>query len=338
MHVKVFERNSSVGGLWKYSATPPLKPKVPTDCITSEYDNLDKYFLKDPKNFAFPDFPFSEGTPAFTTHENVLAYFERYTDTFRLLPLIEFDTSVDQVIKAAEGSWELALSEYKRYPNGFIRETKWRERFDAVVAALGMHQVPFIPDLKSLAEYNKLWPKKVMHSKQVSGVDIARSLEGFAKSITISIKGPFVSLNPIDNVLRQLIPKDAAIKPVIASFSNPDRKVDSSITFEDGSVMKEVDQVIFCTGYSLSLGYMKQLVIKDNQQSTKEGLSYADVPEGHVVLGPKSPLNVYHDTFCFVSMPRFFSLSPYFDIQAKTIARVWSNNMHIPSREKNASN
>lgn len=80
--------------------------------------------------------------------------------------MIEFDTSVDQVIKAAEGSWELALSEYKRYPNGFIRETKWRERFDAVVAALGMHQVPFIPDLKSLAEYNKLWPKKVMHSKQ----------------------------------------------------------------------------------------------------------------------------------------------------------------------------
>jgi hypothetical protein len=175
----------------------------------------------------------------------------------------------------------------------------------------------------------------------VSGVDIARSLEGFAKSITISIKGPFVSPNPINNVLRQLIPKDAVIKPVIASFSNPDGKVDGSITFEDGSVMKEVDQVIFCIGYSLSLGYMKQLVIKDDQQSTKEGLPYADVPEVHVVLGPKSPLNVYHDTFlmsdptfCFVSVPRFFSLSPYFDIQARTIARVWSNNAHIPSHEK----
>ncbi|KAG1143577.1 hypothetical protein G6F37_012444 [Rhizopus arrhizus] len=154
-------------------------------------------------------------------------------------------------------------------------------------------------------------------TKTVSGVDIARSLEGFAKSITISIKGPFVSPNPIDNVLRQLIPKDAVIKSVIASFSNPDGKVDGSITFEDGSVMKEVDQ------------------------STKEGLPYADVPEGHVVLGPKSPLNVYRDTFlmsdptfCFVSMPRFFSLSPYFDIQTRTTARVWSNNTHIPPREK----
>lgn len=74
---------------------------------------------------------------------------------------------------------------------------------------------------------------------------------------------------------------------------------------------------------------MKQLVIKDDRQPIKEGLFYADVPEGHVVLGPSCSVNVYHDallmsgpTFCFVSMPRFFSLSPYFDIQAKTIARV----------------
>lgn len=86
-------------------------------------------------------------------------------------------------------------------------------------------------------------------------MNIARSLEGFAKPITISIKRPFVSLNPIDNVLRQLIPKDAAIKPVITSFSNPDGKVDGGITFEVGSVMKEVNQVIFCTGDSLTRLY-----------------------------------------------------------------------------------
>ncbi|KAG1163508.1 hypothetical protein G6F37_001139 [Rhizopus arrhizus] len=373
MHVKVFERNSSVGGLWKYSATPPPKPKIPTDSIDPEYVNLDEIppvghlsqktlgttpeimemiARKNPpsgcyrdlytnipsKNFAFPDFPFPDETPTFITHQDVLAYFERYAKAFGLLPLIEFNTGVDQVMKTVEGGWELVLSRYEVCSDGLIKETRWREHFDAVVAASGMHQEPFVPNIKGLADYNTSWPLKavLIIGARISGVDIARSLEGLAKSITISIKGPFVSPNPIDNIIRALIPKCVTIKPVIVSFSNPDGKVDGSITFEDGSVMKEADQVIFCTGYTNSLGYLKDLIIKEDP--SKEESGYANIPEGHVVLGRKYPLNTYHEAFlisdptlCFMSMPRMFSLTPHFDTQAIAIARVWSGQAYLPT-------
>ncbi|KAG1150837.1 hypothetical protein G6F38_001744 [Rhizopus arrhizus] len=357
----------------KYSATPPPKPKIPTDSIDPEYVNLDEIppvghlsqktlgttpeimemiARKNPpsgcyrdlytnipsKNFAFPDFPFPDETPTFITHQDVLAYFERYAKAFGLLPLIEFNTGVDQVMKTVEGGWELVLSRYEVCSDGLIKETRWREHFDAVVAASGMHQEPFVPNIKGLADYNTSWPLKavLIIGARISGVDIARSLEGLAKSITISIKGPFVSPNPIDNIIRALIPKCVTIKPVIVSFSNPDGKVDGSITFEDGSVMKEADQVIFCTGYTNSLGYLKDLIIKEDP--SKEESGYANIPEGHVVLGRKYPLNTYHEAFlisdptlCFMSMPRMFSLTPHFDTQAIAIARVWSGQAYLPT-------
>ena len=132
----------------------------PSGCYRDLYTNIPS------KNFAFPDFPFPDETPTFITHQDVLAYFERYAKAFGLLPLIEFNTSVDQVMKTVEGGWELVLSRYEVCLDGLIKETRWREHFDAVVAASGMHQEPFVPNIKGLADYNTSWPLKVAHSKQ----------------------------------------------------------------------------------------------------------------------------------------------------------------------------
>ncbi|KAG1447216.1 hypothetical protein G6F56_009329 [Rhizopus delemar] len=386
LKVKVFERNNSVGGLWKYSETPPPKPEIPTRPVTSNPLDLsnvppegryertleittkvnDILAQKSPssgcyrdlhtnipsKHFAYPDFPFPEGTPTLIGHQTVLDYLESYACHFGLLPLISFETSVDKVSKVEKG-WELVLSQYQVSPNGILKETRWRERFDAVVAASGMHQEPFVPDFKHLADYDALWPTRIIHSKQfrrpedlkdknvliigarVSGVDLARSIEGFAKSISISIKGSFVTSDPIENSVRALIPKCTTIKPVISSFSNPEGKVDGSITFEDGTVMNDVDQIFFCTGYRTSLRYFQDLIIEDYKPSSD--LIYADVPEGHVVLGCKHAMNTYHETFllsdptfCFVSMSSKFSITPYFDSQARTIARVWTGDAFLP--------
>ncbi|KAI9277807.1 hypothetical protein BY458DRAFT_432547 [Sporodiniella umbellata] len=384
LNVKIYERSDSVGGIWRYSETPPPKPEIPTSSVTSNPLDLshvppegEKYqrildtapdFLskRSPasgcyrdlhtnipsKHFAYPDFPFPEGTPTLVGHAHVLAYIKEFASRFELLPLISFETSVDQVRKI-EGGWELILSKYEVNANGVWTETRWRESFDAVIAASGMHQEPFLPDFKHLVDYDKAFPTRVSHSKQfrrpedyinknvliigarVSGVDLARSIEGFAKSVTMSIKGPFVTSNPIENSVRALIPKDTIIKPTIASYSTPEGCVDGTITFEDGTTMDNIDQVVFCTGYRTSLRYLQDLIIEDYQPSSK--VIYEDVPKSHVVLGSKHALNTYHETFllsdptlCFISMSSRFSITPFFDSQARTIARVWTGNAYLP--------
>ncbi|ORE06910.1 FAD/NAD(P)-binding domain-containing protein [Rhizopus microsporus var. microsporus] len=386
LNVKVFERNSSVGGIWKYSDTAPPKPKMPTSRISLDDGNTDdvpkdgtkrtrmyeitpelrqRIFRKCPpsgcyrdlftnipsQHLAYPDFAFPEGTSGLVTHQEMLAYFERYATTFNLMELIDFGTSVDIAVKTADDEWELVLSKYDVYPSGFVKETKWREKFDAVVAASGVHQEPYVPDIKDLTAFNKMWPVKVAHSKQfrrpedfkdkaISGVDIARSLEGFAKSITMALKGDFTTPFPVENIIRAKIPKCVDVKCEVASFSNPEGEVDGSITFQDGTVLNDVDQVIFCTGYTHSLGYLDGLIIREEEYQSSAKPKFIDVPPSHVVLGRKYPLNAYHEVFlmsdptlCFVGMPRMFSITPYFDTQAQVVARVWSGNACIPTAE-----
>ncbi|CEP17173.1 hypothetical protein [Parasitella parasitica] len=395
--VRVFDRNSTVGGIWVYSERPQPKPKMPSSRIkrqvdpaakdvsasidnpqkklyemTPEIQNLlltkkppsacyrDLYNNTATHLMAIPDFPYPEHTECWIPHQRVSEYLEDYASAFDLMPLIEFDTSVDLVTKDQENqTWNLSLSKYTVYSSGMVRESRWKETFDAVVVASGQYQDPFVPDIKDLTAYSKIYPDKVSHSAQyrkpedyknknvvivggsISAVDIVRSLEGFAKSITISIKAPFESPLKIYQVLRSLIPKSVSIKPEIKSFSNAAGEVDGSIVFLDDTALDNIDQVIFCTGFNNRLPFMGDLAIPKEQSDVKyvpPRPIYDDVPESHVVLGPQFPLNLYREAFLmsdptltFVGQPPFFSTISQFDTQARAVARVWSGGALLPN-------
>ncbi|KAI7907466.1 uncharacterized protein BX663DRAFT_491014 [Cokeromyces recurvatus] len=400
-NVRVFERNSTVGGLWIYSQRAPPKPKIPSSRITRETEKealeltskevqkrlyemtpevKDRLLNKCPPSACyrdlytntatdlsgFPDFPFPEGLPRFCPHHDVLHYIQDYAAKFDLLSLIEFDTSVDLVRKHPEDdqTWELTLCKYEVYESGMVRETRWKETFDAVVIANGCYQDPFVPDFKHLTEWNKLFPSKISHSKQfrqpedfkdknvlviggsISAIDIVRSLEGFAKTITMTLRGPFESLVPILNVIRSKIPKSVIIKPNIASFSNENDKVDGTIVFEDGTALDNIDHIIFCTGFMDRMPFLGDLVIEKGQLeeanvfTTPRPIYDDDVPDSHVVKGPKVPLNVYREIFLmsdptltFVGISPYFVTWSHFDTQAQAVARVWSGHSYLPNKE-----
>lgn len=175
----------------------------------------------------------------------------------------------------------------------------------------------------------------------VSAVDIVRSLEGFAKTITISIKGPFESPFLIYQLLRSLIPKSVSIKPEIKAFSNVKGEVDGSVVFEDDTALDNIDHVIFCTGFNSRMPFLGDLVIPKEQADVKvlpPRPIYDDVPESHVVLGPQFPLNLYREAFLmsdptltFVGQPPFFSTPSQFDTQARAVARVWTGAALLPN-------
>lgn len=179
----------------------------------------------------------------------------------------------------------------------------------------------------------------------ISAVDVVRGLEGFAKSITMSIDGPLETPFYIINLIRSKIPETVTIKPNIAAFSDADGNVDGTILFTDDTTI-QVDHVIFCTGFINRLKYLGDLLIrKDEEELEKEKdmfprPSYADVPESHVVVNSRFPLNVYREVFvisdptlAFVGFPPYFSTPSHFDTHARTVARVWSGNATLPNAE-----
>jgi cation diffusion facilitator CzcD-associated flavoprotein CzcO len=185
-----------------YSDTAPLKPKIPTSRISRDiepeafsapYEGRDKKTVemtpeiqklllkkcppsacyRDLHNntsvhlFAYPDFSFPKDTPNWSPHQVTGEYFQNYAEKFDLLPLIEFNTSVDLVTKnKQDDTWELSLIKYDVYPSGLVRVSRWKESFDAVVGASGLHQEPYVPDFKDLTAWNKMWPDKASHSNQ----------------------------------------------------------------------------------------------------------------------------------------------------------------------------
>jgi cation diffusion facilitator CzcD-associated flavoprotein CzcO len=117
--------------------------------------------------FAFPDFPFPADSSRFCIRQKQADYLKSYAEQFDLMPLIEFDTSVDLVTKNQEdNTWDLVLCKYDVYSSGMVRVTRWKETFDAVVSATGIHQDPHVPDFKDLIAWNKTFPDRATHSKQ----------------------------------------------------------------------------------------------------------------------------------------------------------------------------
>ncbi|KAI8990186.1 hypothetical protein BDB01DRAFT_780346 [Pilobolus umbonatus] len=395
-NVRIFDRNSTVGGMWVYSERPAIKPKIPSSRVTrasyiarEEAPNegtrksifemtpetmhlvakkcpssacyRDMYNNIPTKFFEFPDFPFPEGTEHWCHHTVTSEYLEEYATKYELHPLISFDTSVDELKKDNDtGIWELKLSKYDVYGSGLVKISHWKERVDAVVVASGAHQQPYVPDYKNLIAWNKIWPKKVSHSKQfrhpedfqnkrvlivgakVSAVDIARYLDGFAKAVYMSVRGPVESLIPYVNIVRGAIPASTIIKPEIVQFANAEGTVDGSILFQDGTILKHIDHVIFCTGYTISYDFLKEHLIKSEFMETNDHEQQRgyDVSKSQVVTGIRYPLNVYKEVFAisdptlaFVGLQPEFSTPFHFDIQATAVARVWSGHACLPDTE-----
>ncbi|KAI9249886.1 hypothetical protein BY458DRAFT_445131 [Sporodiniella umbellata] len=375
--VTVFELAKTLGGLWNYTEAASSKPPIQQQSVSSiqteavpekgkletypQVKDIDQALIERQPPTAcytdlltsfptdctcFPDYPMNENIDTYVGHEKVLNYLHEYTNHFNLRPHIQFNTRVESVCKKGD-EWELVLCLYQVDSKG-LKETRWREKFDAVVAASGLHQEPFIPDIPGLAEFDARWPEKISHSKQfrspetfkdknvlivgsgISGVDIARSLDKIASSVIMTYRSSWTSPVDLINHMRECVPSSVAIKPEPISFSSSKADSDGIIRFKDGTSTSDIDYIIFCTGYKHSLGYLKQVSPAD-----------VDVPESHTVLGRSHPLNAYLDAFlisdptlAFCGLCRFPSFAPYFYTQSVAIARVWKGQAKIPDRDQ----
>jgi len=126
-----FERGSAVGGLWRYDNDNGL---------SSIYRSLQINTSRDMT--AFADFPMPAGYPDFPGHEQIRDYLEAYVDRFGFRDRIRFQTTVERVDPATDGTFAVTI----RSRDDQVELRRYRH----VLVASGHHWLPRTPGFGGL--------------------------------------------------------------------------------------------------------------------------------------------------------------------------------------------
>lgn len=370
--VVVFEKNSSIGGVWKYDEDPhadsctykSLRTNLPTVVMQLE------------------GFPFPESVPCYPSHVDIHNYLTSYATHFHVNEVVRLNSHVTRVLKdAAKSEWKVSVASAER--------GKYEEVFDRLVVCNGHFSKPFYSTVKGMENFRG----ELQHSKTYrqpeayagksvlvigrgpSGEEISRELvaSGATRVIVSSQKhasrrdgdsnshsdgqpsvdhveadGTVVLLDGTrlapgaENVPHQ--PKDAEgdprqMKPEVA-FVNTDGKV----FFVDGSCIEPPDSIIFCTGYVYWFGDLlpKELLFPsaayDHEHfDLEEGFRVelvAAAAAGHIVTPLYKQVFAINDpTLTFIGLPFDTTTFQCFELQSVWISRVFSGFAMIPPQK-----
>lgn len=92
------------------------------------------------------------------THAEYVDYLHRYADHFGVTPRIRFSCEVVDVVRTADGRWDVTVQQ-----RGTVERST--HRFDAVAVCSGLHRLPQVPDLPGLEGFGG----QVVHSAHYRG-------------------------------------------------------------------------------------------------------------------------------------------------------------------------
>ncbi|KAF2436865.1 FAD/NAD(P)-binding domain-containing protein [Tothia fuscella] len=235
--------------------------------------------------------------------------------------LLELGTTVEKAEKI-QGKWVLTLRKEDKGKNYW-----WTEEFDALVVASGHYNIPWIPEVEGLLDYDAKYPGRILHSKHfrdakeftgkkvivvgaaVSSSEIIHEIIPYSKTpIIASLRGPPI---PAFGYVPWEHPHIEAKKQIVKFDPNNGR-----IHFADGSHVNGVDHVIFGTGYTFSLPYLPHVQEKIRKE-------YRRLPGVY-----QHTWNIDDHTLTYVGMLGGGFTFPVYEWQAVAIAR------HLAGRAK----
>ncbi|KAM3084331.1 monooxygenase [Clarireedia jacksonii] len=333
--VDILEQQAEVGGVWNYtssisdsvtipSTTPhvaPDRPIVPEDGGAPIFTNpmYDHLYTNIPKGLmGFSDQAFKEESLLFPTREDVQEYLIRYSQDLR--HLISFSTQVQDISYEDNNDCDA----WKVTSKSVITSQERTTTYDAVIIANGHYSVPFIPAVSGIEEFNTAYPSIITHSK------IFRSPESFANKKVIVVGnaasgldiGAQISkvckkplLNSVRNSSGPNTDKDKEEVPIISEYMVDVR----GVKFEDGRIEKNIDAIVYCTGYFYSYPFLNSL-------------SPPIITTGRRAVGLYQQLfNIRHPTLAFTALAQKIIPFPISEVQCAAIAKVWSNRLDLPS-------
>lgn len=329
-----------MGGIWNLS-TPERSRHIPIPQTNPRYgqneddDNslefesplYDYLETNIPKQLmAFSDVPFPKDDPLFPSHQAVLRYLEKYAQDVR--HLIRFNTAVRDVSTVLDEA--TGREHWKVVAEDLRQKQATSTVYDAVVVANGHYTVPYVPDIKGIAEWNATYPGAIIHSKSyrkpedfkekkvlvvgnsASGLDIATQIGQYCKGpVLLSARSvsAFGTLPPaewredVDELVHFL----------------PHEEGNRAVRFKSGRTVEDIDSIVFATGYFYTFPFLSTL-------------SPPIITDGFRVRGLYQHLfHVDHPTLVFPVVNLKVIPFPLSQNEAAVVARVWSGRLELPS-------
>ncbi|KAH8680723.1 thiol-specific monooxygenase [Xylariales sp. PMI_506] len=257
------------------AAHPHLHSNLPPEVMAFSQEPIPKVLSDETLARYGPDSPFR--------HREVMReWINAVLDRGDYDNLIEFGTTVERA-EYTGNEWTLTL----RTSLPGQEANSWRqETFDAVVVATGHYNVPYIPKIPGMVNYDKKYPGRIWHSKHY------RTADPFVGKVSLTYS-PDIGI-PADHaeLLKRVIVVGGSVSafdalhdirrvsklPIISSLRNPsgvfgqtpfshphiDNRSEISafdpetgrITFSDGSAAEDVDAILFATGFEFSFPFL----------------------------------------------------------------------------------
>ncbi|KAK6523868.1 hypothetical protein TWF281_001834 [Arthrobotrys megalospora] len=339
----IFEQQPNFGGVWNY--TPETKSRL--QHIPQEDPNLDDEPVPDsqgsrrpvfmnpiyseletniPKDLmVFNNTPFGERLQLFPTHEDTKLYVQGFSKG--LESYTKFNRKVTKLVRQAGLKWETETQDT-------VSAKTENEIFDAVVIATGHYNVPYIPPVYGIAEFERKYPGSILHSKYFRVADVYKGkrvvvVGNSASGIDIAGQISEVSQIPLYQSCRSadaskdfpvLAPEKIKVVPTIEKFVPDDR----TVVFSDGTTEKDIDVILFCTGYLHSLPFLEEST-EPSERMVTDGF-YIHRLYQHIFYIP-------HPTLSIVGLPTKVIPFPFVETQAAVVAGVYSGRLSLPSEE-----
>lgn len=337
--IDIYESMEEVGGAWNYTpltsagvSAPQTNPHVPIEEPILYHDHLvfptpmyDTLRTNIPKDLmAYSDFQFPENAELFPSRQIVQQYLRDYSK--EVIAHIKFSTQVMDVRLNTQASHETEKDKWKVSLRDLKSGIQTTTAYDAVVVANGHYTVPYVPPIEGLEAWARKYPGTVQHSKSyrspeayqgkklvivgnaASGADIGSQISKCcAQPLMWSIRTPTDAFGHDERL--EL--------PQIVEFLLENR----AVKFENGRVEKNIDAVVFCTGYLYSFPFL-------------QSISPHLVTDGKRVKGLyKQLFHIDHPTLVFALLPQKVLPFPMSEFQAAATARVWSQRIYLPNQE-----
>lgn len=290
------------------------------------------------------------GTEDFVSQSVLADYIQDAAIANDIQRLVQYDTKVEQITKSGS-SWTVRTSKLDHSPYGGTDRSEREHNFDAVVVACGHYHACNIPDIPGLSQWKRALPDRIQHSKLyrrpdhfkdrnvllvgagVSSTDIAKELGLVAKTVYQISRGGMYDLPS------HLLPANAArIRGTIKAFERLEgletslqdqAPIPGTITLESGQQICDIHHVILCTGYHVSLPFMRQ--------HHADHLRSAEADDKVLVTDGQQTHNLHKDIFyipdptlAFVGVPYHVATFSFFEFQAIALAQVFAGNVPLP--------
>ncbi|KAK4453229.1 putative thiol-specific monooxygenase [Podospora aff. communis PSN243] len=272
---------------------------------------------------AFSDLPFPRDSLVFPSRDAVQDYLVAYSGSLR--HLVRFSTRVENIrLWQSDGKdrWDVTFTSLETNRSSTTT-------YDAVVVASGHYSLTYLPEIKGIRDFHSCYPGVISHAKlyrtpapyakkkvilvgnAASGLDIGAQISGVCrKPLLLSVQTATPRHN-LDFIQAEEV-------GVIEEFLVNER----GVRFRDGRIEKDLDAIIFATGYLFSYPFLSSLkpqLVKDGRRvhGLYQELFHIEHP---ALVFPGLPIKVVPFSVC--------------ESQAAIISRTWANRLPLPTREE----